>query len=101
MKWTLDVACCTWAMVLDPPPQIDQLSAIEVLLRALRGPPTRARLLVLRLALSVAIQKQSGLVQESDFDEARQLLRRLDLVANHQTLVQYEPVMLSGIKFQD
>ena len=71
--------------------QIDQLSALDLMARTLRGAPTYARMLVVRNAMAVAMQKTSGLVQEADFDEVRQQLRRLDLVANHQAMVKYVP----------
>jgi len=67
--------------------QAGQLYALDVALRALDGPPTASRLTVLRLALSLATMKASGPVSESDLEEARGPLRRLEALASHQRLL--------------
>eukprot|EP01012_Entosiphon_sulcatum_P015126 TRINITY_DN2013_c3_g2_i1.p1 TRINITY_DN2013_c3_g2~~TRINITY_DN2013_c3_g2_i1.p1 ORF type:complete len:1175 (-),score=403.67 TRINITY_DN2013_c3_g2_i1:71-3595(-) len=67
--------------------QIDQLSSLELVLHCLKGSPAPARLLVIRTALCVAMQKTQGLVKEADFEDARKHLRMLELVANYQPLV--------------
>eukprot|EP01065_Artemidia_motanka_P051556 TRINITY_DN9120_c0_g3_i1.p1 TRINITY_DN9120_c0_g3~~TRINITY_DN9120_c0_g3_i1.p1 ORF type:complete len:1203 (+),score=491.48 TRINITY_DN9120_c0_g3_i1:93-3701(+) len=67
--------------------QVDQLSAVELMLRILHGPPSRNSLVVLKNALSIVVSRTGGLMKPEQFDLMRQHLRRLEIVSNWQHLV--------------
>eukprot|EP01062_Namystynia_karyoxenos_P059273 TRINITY_DN50728_c0_g1_i1.p1 TRINITY_DN50728_c0_g1~~TRINITY_DN50728_c0_g1_i1.p1 ORF type:complete len:1241 (+),score=561.49 TRINITY_DN50728_c0_g1_i1:104-3724(+) len=67
--------------------QVDQLSALELMLRVLHGSPTRNSVLVLKTALSIVCSKTGGLMKDQDFDFMRQYLRRLEIISGWQPMV--------------
>ncbi len=64
----------------------DQLSATLLTLHLLSGgSPSRKRVLLVRLVLCIALQRTTGLLQGSEFEEVRSLLRRLDSLGQFET----------------
>lgn len=67
--------------------QVDQLSAIELMLRVLHGSPTRSAIIVLKAAMSIVTSKTGGLMKDQDFDFMRQYLRRLEIISSWQQML--------------
>jgi WASH complex subunit 7 len=69
---------------------VDQLSATLLTLHLLSGgAPSRKRILLVRLVLCISLQRTTGLLQNSEFDEIRGLLRRLDIVSQFESSLNF------------
>jgi WASH complex subunit 7 len=68
--------------------EVDQLSSVLLALHLLSaGTPSRKRVTLVDLTLSITLQKTSGLLRESEFEEVRGLLKRLELISKFETVL--------------
>ncbi|EFC45800.1 hypothetical protein NAEGRDRAFT_36287 [Naegleria gruberi] len=66
----------------------DQLSAVLLALHLLdSGHPSKKRLVLLSLTLSVAFSRASGLFKESEYEEVKVLMKRLEVLAHFDVLL--------------
>ncbi|KAL0477343.1 WASH complex subunit 7 [Acrasis kona] len=69
---------------------MDQLSSVLLAFHLLGGgSPSRKRLLLIKLTLQITLQKTTGLFKESEFDEIRGLLKRLDVVSDFESSLNF------------
>jgi WASH complex subunit 7 len=69
------------------PQEYDQLTAIILTLDLVSNPPSKKRILLLRLTLPVALSQSTSFLKDTSYDEIKSLVSKLEMLADFENLL--------------